>query len=212
MFFFLAYFTPYNRLQFHPSHQNWFKCILFNGWVILHCLYVPQLSYPFICWWTSRLLPCPGYYKQCCGEHWNICVSFNSGFLGVYAQQWDCWVIWQFYFHWCFFLEFSCFFFFYYKCIYFNWRLITLQYCISFAIHQHESATGVLSSPSSTPSHLPPHPIPLGHPSAPAPSIQYLHRTWTGDSFLIWYYTYFNAILPNHPILFSPTESKRLFL
>ena len=26
------------------------------------------------------------------------------------------------------------------KFIYFNWRLITLQYCIGFAIHQHESA------------------------------------------------------------------------
>ena len=25
-------------------------------------------------------------------------VSFNSGFLGVYAQQWGCWVRWQFYF------------------------------------------------------------------------------------------------------------------
>ena len=25
-------------------------------------------------------------------------VSFNSGFLSVYAQQWDCWVVWQFYF------------------------------------------------------------------------------------------------------------------
>ena len=25
-------------------------------------------------------------------------VSFNSGFLGVYAQHWDFWVIWQFYF------------------------------------------------------------------------------------------------------------------
>ena len=25
-------------------------------------------------------------------------VSFNSGFLGVYAQQWDCWLIWEFYF------------------------------------------------------------------------------------------------------------------
>ena len=26
-----------------------------------------------------------------------------------------------------------------------------------------------------------------------------LHGTWTGDLFLIWYYTCFNAILPNHP-------------
>ena len=35
----------------------------------------------------------PGYYKQCCDEHWGTHVSFNSGFLDVYAQQWDCWVI-----------------------------------------------------------------------------------------------------------------------
>ena len=28
-----------------------------------------------------------------------------------------------------------------------------------------------------------------------------LHRTWTGDSFHIWYYTCFNFILPNHPTL-----------
>ena len=25
--------------------------------------------------------PCPGYYKQCCNEHWGTHVSFNSGFL-----------------------------------------------------------------------------------------------------------------------------------
>ena len=87
MFFFLAYFTLYNQLQFHPSHQNWFKCILFNGWVILHCVYVPQLSYPFICWWTSRLLSWPGYYEQCCSEHWGTCVSFYSGFLGKKTES-----------------------------------------------------------------------------------------------------------------------------
>ena len=71
---------------------------LFNSWVIFHCVYVPQLSYPFICWWTSRLLPCPSYCKQLCNEHCGTRISFNSGFLGVYAQQWDCWVVWQFYF------------------------------------------------------------------------------------------------------------------
>ena len=44
----------------------------------------------------------------------------------------------------CFFLLlFFHFEFFKYKFIYFNWRLITLKYCIGFAIHQHESATGV---------------------------------------------------------------------
>ena len=30
---------------------------------ILHCVNVPQLLYPFICQWTSRLLPCSSYYK-----------------------------------------------------------------------------------------------------------------------------------------------------
>ena len=34
-------------------------------------------------------------------------------------------------------------FFFKYIFIYLSWGLITLQYCIGFAIHQHESATGV---------------------------------------------------------------------
>ena len=40
--------------------------------------------------WTSRLLPCPSYCKQWCGEHWGTCVSFSSSFFGVYVKQWDC--------------------------------------------------------------------------------------------------------------------------
>ena len=35
---------------------------------------------------------------NCCDEHWGTRVSFISGFLSVYAQQWDCWIIMQFYF------------------------------------------------------------------------------------------------------------------
>ena len=52
------------------------------------------------------------------------------------------------------------------------------------------------------PSHLPPHPIHLGHPSAAAkraPCI--MHQTWTGNLFHIWYFTCFNAILQYHPAL-----------
>ena len=39
--------------------------------------------------------------------------------------------------------------------------------------------------------------IPVHQPQASC----IMHRTWTGDSFHIWYYTCFNAILPNHPTL-----------
>ena len=36
--------------------------------------------------------PCPSYCKQCCDEYRRTYISFNSGFLGVYAQEWDCWI------------------------------------------------------------------------------------------------------------------------
>ena len=89
-----------------------------------------------------------------------------------------------------------------FKFIYFNWRLITLQYCIGFAIHQHESSTDVHVFPilNAPPTSLPVPSlwvIPVHQPQASC----ILHRTWTGDSFHIWYYTCFNVILPNHPTL-----------
>jgi len=39
--------------------------------------------------------------------------------------------------------------------------------------------------------------IPVHQPQASS----IVHRTWTSDSFHTWYYTCFNAILPNHPTL-----------
>ena len=83
-----------------------------------------------------------------------------------------------------------------------NWRLITLQYCIGFAIHQHESATGIHVFPILNP---PPFSLPVPSlwviPVHQPQASSIMHRTWTGDSFHIWYYTCFNAILPNHPTL-----------
>ena len=57
---------------------------------------------------------------------------------------------------------------------------------------------------------LPPHTIPLGRPSAPAPSIQY--RTSNLDLFHTWYYTCFNAILPNHPTLSHRVQKTVLYI
>ena len=55
------------------------------------------------------------------------------------------------------------------KFIYFNWRLITLQYCSGFLLYIDMNQPWVyMCSPSWTPPNLPPHPIPQGHPSAPA--------------------------------------------
>ena len=51
------------------------NAFLFYSWVVFHCVYVPQLPYLFMYWWTSRLLLCPSYCKQCYNEHWGTCVS-----------------------------------------------------------------------------------------------------------------------------------------
>ena len=62
------------------------------------------------------------------------------------------------------------------------------------------------------PSHLPPCTIPLGHPSAPAPSIQYRasNLDWRLVSYMIFIHVSmsFSQIFPPSP---SPTESIRLF-
>ena len=79
---------------------------------------------------------------------------------------------------------------------------LTLQYCIGFATCQHESATGIYVFPilNPPPSSLPVPSlwvVPVHHPQASS----IVHRTWTGNSFHTWYFTCFNAILPNLPTL-----------
>ena len=69
---------------------------------------------------------------------------------------------------------------------------LNLKHCICFAKHQNESATGIHVLPILKPPPsflLPPHSIPLGRPSVPAPSIQYraLNLDWRLVSYLILY-------------------------
>ena len=87
----------------------------------------------------------------------------------------------DFYFHFFIFIFFILKFLF---LLYF-----TLQYCIGFALHWHESTTGAHAFPNLNhpPPHLPPHNISLGHHRAPAPSMLYpaLNIDWRFDSYMI---------------------------
>ena len=83
---------------------------------------------------------------------------------------------------------------------------------MGFAIHSHESAMGVHLFPIlNPPSHLLPHPIPQGHPSAPALSTlsHVPDLDWRSVSHMVIYMFQCYSIKSSHPP--SPTESKRLF-
>jgi len=100
---------------------------------------------------------------------------------------------------------FPLFFFFLYKFIYFNCRLITLQFCIGFAIHQHESATDIYMFPILNP---PPTSLPIPSlwvvPVHQPQASSIIHRTWTGDSFHMILYM-FQCHFPksSHPLPLS---------
>ena len=58
----LTYFTLYDQLQGSSTSLELTQMCSFL-WLISHCMYIPQLLYPFICRWTSRLLPCLKWVK-----------------------------------------------------------------------------------------------------------------------------------------------------
>ena len=81
-----------------------------------------------------------------------------------------------------FFFQVLFLFFFSFFPIFISGRLITLQYCSAFCHTLTWIGHGFTCIPHPDPrSHLPLHPIPLGLPSAPAPSTCLMHPTWAGD-------------------------------
>ena len=72
----------------HPCCCKWQYFILFYAWVVLYCIYVPHLLYPFLCWGMFWLFPCLGYCKWYYYEYWGTCIFSDYSFLWVYAQEW----------------------------------------------------------------------------------------------------------------------------
>lgn len=83
--------------RFDLSHLTWYNLIpskiaqrwwpyFFNCWVKVHCVYIPQFSYPSIRCRTSGLPPGSDYYKKCISEHKYTQISCDKffSFLWVY--------------------------------------------------------------------------------------------------------------------------------
>ena len=106
-----------------------------------------------------------------------------------------------------------CLYIYIYKFIYFNCRLITLQYCSAFCYTLTWIRQGCTCVPQTEPrSHLLPHPIRRVIPVHQLRSPCVMHQTWTGDLFHIGNIhasMSFSQIIPPSP---SPTESKSLTL
>jgi len=91
-----------------------------------------------------------------------------------------------------------------FKKFYFNWRLITLQYCGGFCHTFTWISHGCTCVPHpDSPSHLPPHPNPQDHPSAPALSTlsHALNLGWWSIWHMIIYMFQCYSFKSSHPCL-----------
>ena len=87
---------------------------------------------------------------------------------------------------------------------YFNWKLITIQYCGGFCHTFTWISHWCTCVPHpDPPSHLPPHPIPQGHPSAPALSTlsHASNLDWWFISHMIIYMFQCYSLKSSHPRL-----------
>ena len=105
------------------------------------------------CYWSDfSLLACHGELTLSEGKHSLYC-RFKQGEWAAHAQR-----------PWLFNGFQGLFFFLLINSFIFNWRIIALQYCVSFCrtsawiSHRYTN----VSLPLEPPSHLPPHPTPLG--------------------------------------------------
>ena len=54
--------------------------MVFDSWVVLHCINVPHFLCVFLCWGTFEFFLVSGFYKLDCYEHSGACVLITSSY------------------------------------------------------------------------------------------------------------------------------------
>ena len=99
--------------------MNYF--VLFDYWVISPRIYIPNLLYPFLCWWAFKLLPHVLTIGNSAVMNMGVYVSVQIILFSRYIPRSGIAVSYG---------SFICSFFFSFILI--SWRLITLHYCSGF--------------------------------------------------------------------------------
>ena len=79
-FFWLASLCMTVSRSIHISADDTVSFLFMAKWYSIVYMY-HMFFIPFLCWWTFKLLPSPGYCKYCCSEHWDACIVLNYDFL-----------------------------------------------------------------------------------------------------------------------------------
>ena len=97
--------------------------------------------------------------------------------------------------------------------IYFNWRLITILYWVCHTLTWIRHGCMCVPHPE-PPSHLPSHPIPLGHPRATAPSSLYhaSNLDWQFVSHMIIYMFQCHSPKSSHPRPLTQSQKTVLYI
>ena len=75
-FLFLCQFAENHGFQIHPCPYKGHKLIVFYGFIVFHCVYVPHFPCPVYHQWAFGLVPGLRYCKQC---H-NLFIFLEMGF------------------------------------------------------------------------------------------------------------------------------------
>ena len=99
-----------------------------------------------------------------------------------------------------------------FKFIYFNWRLITLLYCIGSATHQHEFTTGIHVFPILNPLPPPSRYHPSGSFQCTSPKHPVSNLDWQFVSYMILYMFQCHSPKSSHPLPLPQSPKTVLYI